>query len=143
MRSSSRWCPAMSDELLDPISTHSYLCIGCPLGCRLEVDTVDDDGADEIVEVRGFSCRKGKDFARQEHIDPRRDVSTTVSIDGGTWPRLPVKTSGSVPKHLVRAVCRELWQVTVEAPAELGQVIVADILGTGVDVVATRSMPRV
>jgi len=131
----------MSDELLDRLSTHSYLCIGCPLGCRLEVDTIDDAGGDEIVEIRGFSCRKGKDFARQEHVDPRRDVSTTVSIRGGVWPRLPVKTSDSVPKYLVRDVCRELWQITVDAPVEIGQVILTDVLGTSVDIIATRPMP--
>ena len=52
----------------------------------------------EIVEVRGNSCRKGDDFARQEHVDPRRTVTTTVAIDGARWPRLPVRTNGAVPK---------------------------------------------
>jgi CxxC motif-containing protein len=118
-------------------TTH-YLCIGCPLGCRLEVDAVDGD----IVEVRGHSCKRGVSFATQEHTDPRRDVTTTVRIAGGRWARLPVKTSSAVPKHLVIDLCRALHGLVLEAPVALGDVVLADALGTGVDVVATRDMPR-
>lgn len=117
--------------------TFTYLCIGCPLGCRLEVDEAGGD----IVEVRGFSCRLGKEFATQEHTDPRRLVTTTVAVDGARWPRLPVKTTGTVPKGLVRDVCRTLSLVRVSAPVRLGDVVAADVLGTGVDVVATRDLP--
>jgi len=116
--------------------TH-YLCIGCPLGCRLEVET--EDGA--IVEVRGHSCRRGKEFAVQEHTDPRRFVTTTVRVEGGVWPRLPVKTAGSVPKDRMIDVARALHEVTLRAPVALGDVVLHDVLGTGVDVVATRDLP--
>jgi CxxC motif-containing protein len=122
----------------DEPTTYAYLCIGCPLGCRLELD--EDPGGD-IVEVRGFSCRRGKDFAAQEHTDPRRLVTTTVAVDGARWPRLPVKTSGTVPKAMVRAVCDRLQAVRVQAPVTMGTVIVPDVLGTGCDVVATRDLP--
>ena len=115
-----------------------YLCIGCPLGCRLEVE--EEQG--EIVEVRGQSCKKGETFARQEHVDPRRVVTTTVAIEGGLWPRLPVKTQGDVPKGTVVDVCRLLHGLRLEAPVTIGQVIAADVLGTGVDVVASRDLPR-
>jgi CxxC motif-containing protein len=117
-------------------ATH-YLCIGCPLGCRLEVEE-DVDGS--VVEVRGHSCRKGKTFAEREHHDPRRMVTTTVAVEGGRWSRLPVHTTAEVPKHLVHDVVRSLRLVRVTAPVELGQVIEPDVLGTGVDVVASRPM---
>ncbi|MBK8332484.1 MAG: DUF1667 domain-containing protein [Acidimicrobiaceae bacterium] len=120
-------------------STYHYLCIGCPLGCRLELD----ESQGEIVEVRGNSCKKGEEFARQEHHDPRRLVTTTVAIEGARWPRVPVKTSASVPKALVRELSAALMGVQVHAPIAAGDIIVADVLGTGVDVVATRSMPAV
>lgn len=125
--------------------TYGYLCIGCPLGCRLELEIggTDDGSCDDAFEVRGNSCKKGIEFARQEHVDPRRAVATTVAITGARWPRLPVKTSGSVPKALVGEVCRELRRVSVPAPVAMGDVLVVDILGTGVDVVATRDMERV
>lgn len=117
--------------------TH-YLCIGCPLGCRLEVE--EDEGG-SIVEVRGHSCRKGKTFAEREHHDPRRMVTTTVAVAGGRWSRLPVHTTTEVPKQLVHDVVRSLRSVEVVAPIELGQVIASDVLGTGADVVASRPMP--
>lgn len=117
--------------------TH-YLCIGCPLGCRLEVEE-DDEG--NIVEVRGFSCRKGKRFAEREHTDPRRMVTTTVAVDGGRWSRLPVRTVSEVPKDRVWDVIRALRSVRMEAPVRMGEVVAADVCGTGVDVVASRDMP--
>ena len=119
--------------------TSHYLCIGCPLGCRVEVE----DRGGEIVEIRGQSCKKGDVFARQEHTDPRRVVTTTVAIRDGLWPRLPVKTQGDVPKAKIVEVCELLHRLELEAPVTMGQVIVADVLGTGVDVVASRDLPRV
>jgi len=116
--------------------TH-YLCIGCPLGCRLEVE--EEDGA--IVEVRGFSCKLGKEYAEREHTDPRRMVSSTVHVVNALWARLPVKTNRPVPKDQVRAVCRALRQVSITAPVAVGDVIVANVLDTGADVVAARDMP--
>lgn len=126
-----------STPVPDP-ATRSYLCIGCPLGCRLEVD---ESPEGDILEVRGFACRKGKEYAVQEHTDPRRLVTTTVAVDGARWPRLPVRTVEAVPKDRVRDVCLALDGVRVVAPVHIGDVIVADVLGTGTDVVATRDLP--
>jgi CxxC motif-containing protein len=114
-----------------------YLCIGCPLGCRLEVE---ENPAGTDVEVRGWGCKTGKIYGRQEHTNPRRVVATSVGIRGGRCSRLPVKTSGPVPKAMVRAVARALRRVEVEAPVWHGTVVVADVLGTGVDIVATRDV---
>ena len=114
--------------------TH-YLCIGCPLGCRLEVE---DDEAGEVVEVRGHSCRKGETFAEREHHDPRRMVTTTVAVRDAIWARLPVHTTDEVPKDKVREIVRYLRSVEVTAPVERGQLLIADVLGTGADVVASR-----
>jgi CxxC motif-containing protein len=119
-------------------ATTTYLCIGCPLGCRLEVD--EDPASHAIVEVRGFSCRRGKEYAMQEHTAPQRIVTTTVGVSGGLWPRLPVRTSKPVPKGQVLAICRQLSTVSVRAPVRLGQVIVGNVANTGCDVVATRDM---
>lgn len=120
------------------LATRSYLCIGCPLGCRLEVD---ESPVGDIVEVRGFACRKGREYAIQEHDDPRRLVTTTVAVDGARWPRLPVRTVDPVPKDRVRDVCRALADVRMSAPVHIGDVVVADVLGTGTNVVATRDLP--
>jgi CxxC motif-containing protein len=116
--------------------TH-YLCIGCPLGCRLEVEAE----GDHIVEVRGFACKKGKEFAQWEFTDPRRMVTTSVGITGARWARLPVRTRAPIPKHLVLELCRALHAVVVTAPVRMGDVVLADALGTGTDVIASRDLP--
>uniref|UniRef100_A0A7C1K0K2 DUF1667 domain-containing protein n=1 Tax=Caldilinea aerophila TaxID=133453 RepID=A0A7C1K0K2_9CHLR len=122
------------------IVTVRYLCIGCPLGCRLEVDEDLEEHA--IVEVRGFSCRRGKEYAIQEHTAPQRMVTTTVAIDNARWPRLPVRTSKPVPKEKVLDICRTLRTVRVCAPVASGDIIVRNILNTGADVIATRDMAQ-
>ena len=119
-----------------PVDTTAYLCTGCPLGCRLEVDAVDGD----IVEIRGFDCRIGERYARQEHLDPRRPVSTTVAVDGAALPRLPVRTAEPFPRDDVAALVRSLRSVRVTAPVTRGEVVVADALDSGIDVIATRGM---
>ena len=127
------------DETVDAETVTTYLCIGCPLGCRLEVEEGDDH---EIVEVRGFGCKKGERFAVQEHTDPRRTVTTTVAVAGGLLARLPVRTAEPAPKDLVRRLCEALRPVRVEAPVRMGDVVLSDALGTGIDVVATRDLPE-
>lgn len=121
------------------ISTHVYLCTGCPLGCRLEVDAVDDD----VVEVRGFGCRRGERYGRQEHLDPRRPLSTTIWIDGAAIRRAPVRTAEPIPRDQVSAVVAALRGLRIAAPVRRGEVVVTDVLGTGIDVIVTRDLPTV
>jgi CxxC motif-containing protein len=128
----------VSDEPDTQNTITTYLCIGCPLGCRLELE---ETGDHEIVEVRGFSCKKGERFAIEEHTDPRRMVTTTVAIDGGIFPRLPVRTVEPVPKHLVRQVCEDLRRVRVVSPVAMGDVVLRDASGSGIDVIASRDLP--
>ena len=119
--------------------TH-YLCIGCPLGCRLEVEVEEDEGG--VVEVRGFACKRGEEYALQEHSDPRRMVTTTVRVRNGLWARLPVRATVTVPKNRVLEVYRLLRRISVTAPVKRGDVVVANALGTGIDIVASRDMPE-
>ena len=118
-------------------TTTTYLCIGCPLGCRLEVD---EDEAGDVIEVRGAACKRGDRYGRLEHTDPRRMLTTTGAIDHARWPRLPVKTAEPIPKDRVLEAARALAGVKVAAPVALGDVVLADVVGTGIDVVATRDM---
>ena len=130
----SRSGAEMSDEQIS-----RYLCIGCPVGCRLEV-SVSDSG--EVIGVEGWSCTNGEAYGHQEHTDPRRNIATSIRITAARWGRVPVKTSASVPKHMVRDVARAVQGIEVEAPIAIGAVVLADVLGTGVDIVVTRDMER-
>ena len=117
---------------------HTYLCTGCPLGCRLEVEVVEDD----VVEVRGFACRRGERYGQQEHLDPRRSVTTTVWIEGAALRRAPVRTVEEVPKDRIDDVMRALRGLQVRAPIRRGDVVLADAAETGIDVIATRDLHR-
>ncbi len=120
--------------------TDKFVCIGCPVGCPLELA----HEGDQIIEVAGNDCRRGEKYAKQEFTDPRRSLSTTVPISGAVWARLPVKTTGQVPKHRVLEAARAIHQLRCRAPVEVGQVLLEGLLDeTGLDVIATRSMQEV
>ncbi len=112
-------------------------CIGCPMSCPLELVIIDG----EIREITGNDCKRGEAYARQEYTAPCRMVSTTIACNSGLWPRLPVKTVTAVPKAEVMAVARALHTLEIEAPVQIGQVILDDIAGTGIAVIACRSLP--
>ncbi len=120
--------------------TKKFVCIGCPIGCPLELE----HEGDQIVEVSGNDCKRGAKYAKQEFTDPRRGLSTTVAISGAVWQRLPVKTTGAVPKQRVMEAARQIHAVRCKAPVEMGEVLLRSLLGEqGLDVVATRSMEPV
>lgn len=116
----------------------SLTCIGCPMSCPLELVIVDG----EIREITGNDCKRGEVYARQEYTNPCRMVSTTIACISGLWPRLPVKTAEAVPKDKVMAVALALHALEIEAPVQMGQDILDDVAGTGIAVVATRSLPE-
>ncbi|BCV24656.1 MAG TPA: DUF1667 domain-containing protein [Firmicutes bacterium] len=115
------------------MSTRILTCIVCPRSCRI---TVEDGGA----EITGYGCRRGLKYAEQEIREPRRMLTTTVTVRGGILPRLPVVSSADIPRRLFPACLAELARVVVDAPVAYGQVIVKDIAGTGVDIVAAREL---
>jgi CxxC motif-containing protein len=117
---------------------HEFLCINCPIGCTLELS--EDDG--EILEIAGAECKVGEKYAEEEFRNPRRRVSTTVRVSGGTLPLLPVVSESPIPKKKVGDAVKILAEVVVEAPVADGQVIYPDILGTGVDVVSSRKLDK-
>lgn len=112
------------------------ICIVCPVGCRLRIKR-DEKGN---LSVTGNSCPRGDTYARQEILTPTRMITGTVRISGARYVRLPVITSGPIPKGKIFDVMKELKNVSVTAPVTVGQVIVSGIAGLSVDMVAERSM---
>jgi len=112
------------------------ICIVCPTGCRIRVRGVNQ----QRLTVGGNECKRGEEYALKEITDPRRTLITTVQIDHGSLRRLPVRTNREIPKESIFPCMEVINRARVEAPVEIGQVIIPDILGTGADVVATRSM---
>lgn len=111
-------------------------CIGCPMGCSL---TVTMNGA-EVVSVTGNTCKHGADYARKEVSNPTRVVTTTVRIAGKKSMMLSVKTSTDIPKEKMFACIRALKSVEATIPIHIGDIILPDAAGTGVDVIATKEI---
>ena len=107
------------------------ICINCPKGCELEVST---DGGE--VVVTGHGCPRGEAYGRAEATNPLRMVTGLVKVAGSRRP-LPVKTRTAIPKRLISDVTNLLANTTVIAPKHIGDVIIANVCGTGVDIVAT------
>ncbi len=112
----------------------NLICIVCPKGCHLQVD--DEHG----YTVTGNSCPRGAEYGKTELLHPTRVLTSTVRVEGGLHRRLPVKTTAPIPKELMFEAMDALNGVTLTAPVTVGQVVIHDLLGTGVDVVATRDM---
>jgi len=112
----------------------NLICIVCPKGCHLQVD--EEHG----YAVTGNSCPRGAEYGKTELLHPTRVLTSTVRLEGGLHRRLPVKTSAPIPKELMFEAMNALNGVTLTAPVTVGQVVIANLLGTGVDVVATRDM---
>lgn len=111
-------------------------CINCPVGCRMTVQ-LSDNG--EVLSVSGNTCPRGDKYARQECTAPERMITAVIPVAGSETP-LSVKTASPVPKKLIPDVMAELRRVRLSAPVRLGQIVLPDVLGTGVDVVATRDV---
>jgi len=111
------------------------VCIVCPIGCRLKVTGTPDD-----LHVTGNICKKGIGYAYDEITNPTRMVCTTAKIKGGIHPIVPVKTDRPIPEKHKLEVIQAVNKLTLESPIKMGDVVLADLFGTGVNVVAERDM---
>lgn len=112
------------------------ICINCPLGCPLTV-TIENG---EVIKVTGNTCPRGEAYGRKECTNPTRIVTSTVRIEGGSLPVISVKTASDIPKGKMADVVSELKNVILTAPVHIGDVVVENIAGTGVNVIATRNV---
>ena len=110
-------------------------CISCPVGCRMTVQV--EDGA--FVSVAGNTCKRGEVYARQECVAPERMVTAVIPVEGSPTP-LSVKTRTPIPKAKIQDCMAALAQVKLIAPVAMGDVVLPDVCGTGVDVIATKSV---
>ncbi len=111
-------------------------CIGCPMGCALLVDMTDMDN----ITVTGNTCPRGGEYARKEVTNPTRIVTSTVRVLGGIYNCVSVKTASDIPKDKIMECMRALKNVEIEAPVRIGDVIIENIVGTGVEIVATKNV---
>ena len=115
----------------------NLICISCPRGCHLQADQVGDE-----IKVRGNSGPRGEIYARNELLNPLRTLTTTVEAVSENCRRLPVISSSPLPKGRIMEAVKELKGVSVKAPVHLGDVIVENILGLDVNIIASKSIEK-
>lgn len=124
--------------------TLQFNCTTCPSECLLTVEVErDEDGA--VVEVRsvtGNSCPRGDKFAHQELTCPMRVLTTTVAVSGGDEALLPVRTAEAIPLALHAQAMDLIRDVVVEAPIRMGDVVLPNLLNSGIDLIASMDMDQ-
>ncbi|MDO9100361.1 MAG: DUF1667 domain-containing protein [Caldisericota bacterium] len=113
-----------------------FICITCPQGCALDA-TIEGGTA---VKIEGNTCKRGVDYVAGELKDPRRMVTTTVRVKGGVHPLAPVYTESPIPKPRIFDLLAEIRTIELTAPVKFGDIVIKNALGTGIDVVASRSI---
>lgn len=115
-----------------------FICVTCPVGCTIEA-TVEGD---KLVGIQGQTCKRGLAFVEEELTAPKRMLTTTVRVVGGILPLVPVRSSKPLPKGVLLPVAAFLRDIVLQAPIVEHQVVVQNILETGVDMIASRDLPR-
>jgi len=123
-------------------------CIVCPVGCPMSAEEIPSADGNSTLNVTGNKCPRGVVYAQEEIRAPKRTVTATcVAVfakDGGRSlyapRRVPVKTSAPCPREKIPELLADIYATKAALPVKLGDVLIADWNGSGIDVVATRSI---
>ena len=118
--------------------TKKITCVTCPMGCPI---TVEMSESGKIISVSGNTCPRGKTYAENEITHPQRSLATTVRVEGGIHNVVPCKSAGPLPKEKIFDCMEAINKARVNAPVALGDVLVENVCGTGVNIVATNHCP--
>lgn len=111
------------------------ICILCPNGCALSVA----DAQSEMI-VTGQKCKRGQEFAITETTKPTRTLCTTVKTSFPEMPVLPVRSATAIPKERIFDVMAVINRVVITEALGCGTPVITDVLGLGIDIVATASL---
>lgn len=114
-----------------------YTCIVCPRSCHVRIEKLGD-----TWEIEGNQCKRGETYAINEMTEPMRMLTTTVRIIGAGLNRVPVITNGEIPKFAIQKALKELYELTIIAPVKCDEVVLENLAGTGVNVLAARSLEK-
>jgi len=113
-----------------------FICIVCPNSCRITAEYNEQ----QIKHIEGAQCKKGEEFIKNEIKNPLRIFVGSVKCRNGDYQLVSVKTNKPIPKKYMKQVAQKTHELVVEAPVEIGQMIIADVLGQHADLVATRKV---
>ncbi len=129
-------------ELEDNTNKIPLTCIICPMGCLMEVSTKDNENEIEVTSVKDNACPRGETYAKKELINPTRTLTTTIAVYGGESSLVPVKTDGEVPKARLMNCMEIIRRKSIKAPVKRGDILIRDILGSGVNIIACADIAK-
>lgn len=114
-----------------------FTCICCPLGCQI---TVTKENGQYLIT--GNNCPKGEKYVKDEMTNPTRMVTSVVPVTDGEIPVVSVKTKEAIPKDKIKDCMEALKGIRTDAPVEIGDIIIENVCGTSVSVVATKNVEK-
>ena len=121
-----------------PEGSKDIRCIVCPTGCLVHVENV----SGELV-IEGHSCKRGEEYAREEFIAPKRILTTTIRVEKGFLPLVPVRSDKPLPKEKLQESLKEIAKAKIPAPIKMGDILIKNILGLDVNIIASRDLIEV
>jgi len=113
-------------------------CIVCPIGCKILLKKSEN----KIKILKGYKCKRGIEYAKNEALNPHRMLTTSVKVKNGDWPLVSVKSSKPIPKEKIFVVLNQVKKKYVNAPINLGDIIIKNISQTGINIVATKTIKK-
>ena len=110
-------------------------CIVCPTGCQIQAISKGSN-----IEFEGYTCQRGLEYAQQEYFEPKRILTTTIRVENGFLPLIPVRTDKPILKEKLDEALNEIAKTQVKAPIEMGEILIENILGLGSNVIASRDL---
>ena len=112
------------------------VCVVCPSGCIVNIEYK----GNEVVQIIGNKCKKGVEFAKEEAIDPKRILTTTLGIDSINFRRIPVRSNKPVSRDKILNITREIKRIKVKPAIKMGDVIAKNFMDTGIDIIASMDI---
>ncbi|MFX0048091.1 MAG: DUF1667 domain-containing protein [Candidatus Hermodarchaeota archaeon] len=110
-------------------------CIVCPTGCQIQAIS---KGSDIVFE--GYTCKRGLEYAEQEYFEPKRILTTTIRVENGFLPLIPVRTDKPILKEKISEALIEIAKTQVKAPIKMGEILIEKLLGLDSNIIASRDL---
>jgi CxxC motif-containing protein len=112
-------------------------CIICPTGCQIQAISKNSE-----ITFEGYTCQRGLEYAQQEYFEPKRILTTTIRVENGFLPLIPVRTDKPILKDKLSVALEEIAKTQVNAPIKMGEILIENILGLELNVIASRDLTK-
>lgn len=111
-------------------------CIICPTGCAIQAV---GDGKGNVT-FDGYTCKRGLEYAEQEYYEPKRILTTTMRVENGLLPLIPVRTNEPIPKDKLKDVLNEIAKKILKPPIKMGDILIENVLDLEANIIASRDL---